>query len=120
MRILHVEDDADIREIAMMALELSGGFDVLQCNNGPECLQALEHFKPDIFLFDVMMPGMDGIQLLEKVRSTHGFRDTPTIFMTARVQVSERQSLLDAGAVGIISKPFDPIQLGPEILRLIA
>ena len=107
LHILHVEDDPDIREIAMMSLELTGNFQVLQCSGGIESLKVLETFQPDVFLFDVMMPGMDGLQLLAEVRKQEAFASTPAIFMTARVQSSERQSLLDAGAIGVISKPFD-------------
>jgi CheY-like chemotaxis protein len=120
LHILHVEDDPDIREIAMMSLELSGDFRVDQCSNGADCLQTLETCQPDVFLFDVMMPGMDGLELLAEVRKQDAFALTPVIFMTARVQASERQALLDAGAVGIISKPFDPIDLGQQISDLLA
>lgn len=119
LNILHVEDDPDIREIAMMSLELAGNFQVLQCDGGIESLKILETYQPDVFLFDVMMPGMDGLQLLAEVRKQEAFSSTPVIFMTARVQNSERQSLLDAGAIGIISKPFDPIELGNQIVELL-
>jgi DNA-binding response OmpR family regulator len=66
-----------------------------------------------------MMPGMDGLQLLAEVRKQEAFASIPAIFMTARVQSSERQSLLDAGAIGVISKPFDPIELGNQIAELL-
>lgn len=120
LHILHVEDDPDIREIAMMSLEISGDFQVDQCSNGADCLRTLETCQPDVFLFDVMMPGMDGLQLLAEVRKQEAFALTPVIFMTARVQTSEKQTLLDAGALGIISKPFDPLELGKQIISLLA
>ena len=114
-----MEDDPDIREITMMSLEISGDFRVDQCASGAECLQAIETCRPDVFFFDVMMPGMDGLQLLAEVRKQESFISIPVIFMTARVQASERQTLLDAGAIGIISKPFDPIELGEQIMNLL-
>ncbi len=115
IRLLHVEDDPDIREIAEMALDLSGKFEVTQCHDGPDALKALEALSPDIIVMDMMMPGMTGIQLLERVRLDAKLKDVPVVFMTARVQASEIQNLIKCGAVGVIVKPFDPITLGQQI-----
>lgn len=118
IRLLHVEDDPDIREIAEMALDLSGKFEVVQCPDGPEALQALVNFAPDIILLDLMMPGMTGVQLLERIRLFPQFENIPVVFMTARVLKSEVQGLLDCGAVGVIVKPFDPMSLGDQVEQL--
>ncbi len=115
IRILHVEDDPDIREIAEMALDLSGKFEVTQCIDGEKALQALETFVPDIILLDMMMPNMTGVQLLEKLRLVPHLQDVPVVFMTARVQASEVQGLIDSGAAGVIVKPFDPIALSDQV-----
>jgi CheY-like chemotaxis protein len=113
--LLHVEDDPDIREIAELALSLSGKFKVTQCPDGPEALKTLETLRPDIILMDMMMPGMTGVQLLEHVRQIEHLKQVPIVFMTARVLTSEVQGLLDCGAVGVIVKPFNPITLGDQI-----
>ncbi|SFE44131.1 Response regulator receiver domain-containing protein [Sulfitobacter brevis] len=115
IRLLHVEDDADIREIAKMALELSGEFDVLQCSSGEEALATVVGFKPDVILLDMMMPGMTGRQTLEEIRQLDGLKETPAIFMTARAQHAEIEELLSIGAVDVISKPFDPMSLADSI-----
>lgn len=117
--ILHVEDDADIREIALLSLEFAGDFEVTQCASGEEALKALETLQPDILLLDVMMPGMNGVQLLANIRAIDALNSVPAIFMTARVQGTELQSLYDVGAIGVIAKPFDPVELGNEINNLI-
>ena len=67
-RVLFVEDDADIRTVARMALEAVGGFTVLGCSSGAEALEQIEAFGPDLILLDVMMPGMNGLETLESLR----------------------------------------------------
>lgn len=115
IKLLHVEDDADIREIAKLSLELSGEFDVVQCASGPDALAQLDGYTPDVVLLDMMMPGMTGKETLEKMRLIPQMASTPAIFMTARAQVSELEELRSIGAADVISKPFDPMTLGDQI-----
>ncbi|EDQ06212.1 Phosphate regulon transcriptional regulatory protein PhoB [Sulfitobacter indolifex] len=115
IKLLHVEDDADIREIALMALELSGDFDVVQCETGEAALKQVQSYTPDVILLDMMMPGMTGRQTLEKMREMDSLRDVPAIFMTARAQHNEIEELRDLGAADVISKPFDPIALADQV-----
>ncbi|MCF7702339.1 response regulator [Loktanella sp. M215] len=120
IRLLHVEDDLDILEIASMSLEMAGGFDVRQCENAAEALRVAPNFKPDVMLFDMMLPEMSGTQLLSAIRLVPGFADIPVIFMTARAQPHERRDLIDRGAVEVIVKPFDPVKLGDQIRDILA
>lgn len=115
IKLLHVEDDADIREIAMMALELSGEFEVLQCNCGEDAISRAATFAPDVFLLDMMMPGMTGRETLDEMRKDPALAAVPAIFMTARAQHSEIEELLENGAAKVISKPFDPMALSDQI-----
>lgn len=116
IKLLHVEDDADIREIALMALDLSGEFEVLQCDSGEEALAQVAGYGPEVILLDMMMPGMTGRQTLERIREDHpSLAAVPAIFMTARAQHSEIEELLQSGAAEVISKPFDPISLPDQI-----
>ena len=117
-RVLYAEDDSDIQQIAIIALETVGGFTVNICNDGLEALAAIENFAPQLLLLDVMMPNMDGPKALAKIREIDAFKKTPVIFMTAKVQQEEVKKYLDMGAIGIIAKPFDPMTLAIKIQGL--
>ncbi|MFC2968154.1 response regulator [Acidimangrovimonas pyrenivorans] len=117
-KVMHVEDDMDIREIALIALETVGGLDVVQCESGAQALEMAPVEKPDLFLLDVMMPGMSGDETLLALRQMPEFADTPAIFMTAKAQQSEVDRLLEMGALDVITKPFDPMTLAEEILAI--
>ncbi|MEQ8604786.1 MAG: response regulator [Marivibrio sp.] len=114
-RILYVEDEDDIREVAKLALEAVGGFVVKLCANGERALAEAEAFKPDLILLDVMMPGMDGPTTLQRLRASPGLETTPVIFMTAKVQPSEVAHFKSLGALDVIPKPFDPMRLADQI-----
>jgi CheY-like chemotaxis protein len=88
-RILHVEDDPSIQAVARVALEAVGGFQVLSCCSGQDALDQVQGFAPDFILLDVMMPGMDGPQTLDKIRQLVDIGQIPVVFMTAKVQPSE-------------------------------
>ena len=114
-RILYAEDDSDIQQIAIIALEAVGGFTVKTCNDGLEALAAIENFCPQLLLLDVMMPNMDGPKALVKIREIAAFKSSPAIFMTAKVQPEEIKKYLEMGAIGVIAKPFDPMTLADQI-----
>lgn len=117
-RILCAEDEVDLREIARMSLETVGGFTVKICTSGQEALDTAAKFKPDLILLDVMMPGMDGLSVLRNLRENAKTAKVPVVFLTARAQDHEAKEYLDAGAAGVVAKPFDPMKL-PEKLRVI-
>jgi CheY-like chemotaxis protein len=112
-RILYIDDEADIREVAQMALELEPSFEVRTCGSGAEGLTAASEWQPDLILLDVMMPGMDGPETLRALRERGS--STTVLFITARSQASEREALMAAGAAGVISKPFDPMALAGTV-----
>lgn len=117
-KILYVEDEPDIQMVARYALEMLGGFEVQACSSGGEALKAVESFAPDLLLLDVMMPEMDGPSLLKAIRLRPSLSRVPVIFMTAKVQPQEVAYYLSLGAVGVIPKPFDAMNLASEIRRL--
>ena len=114
-KILHVEDEADIREIAHMALELIGGFEVAQAELGTVALDIVQGFAPDMILIDVQTPELTGPETLEAIRKMPGFENIPAIYMTAKVSESEKGSLIGPLELGLISKPFDPTTLATQI-----
>lgn len=114
-RILYVEDEPDIRFVAQMALKAVGGFTVIACASGPEALSAAPDARVDLLLLDVMMPGMDGPSTLKALRELPATASTPVIFMTAKVQAAEVALYKSLGALEVIPKPFDPMQLSAQI-----
>jgi CheY-like chemotaxis protein len=117
-RILYVEDEADIRTVAKMALEVVGGFSVLACSSGQEAIDAAPAAVADLILLDVMMPGIDGPTTLRALRSLPATASTPVIFMTAKVQAAEIAEYRALGALDVIPKPFDPMLVSAEIQRI--
>lgn len=120
MRVLHVEDDLDIQEIAKLSLETIGGFEILQCSSGKQALKLVEAFNPDLFLFDVQMPEMSGETLYQEIRQLPGLENIPTIFMTARAQEKDVTALKKLGALDVVTKPFDPMALPEQIKEILA
>lgn len=114
-RILYVEDEADIRAVAQLALESVGGFKVKTCGSGEDALREIEAFAPDLLLLDVMMPGMDGPSTLKALRDLSLLNDVPVVFITAKVQSSEVEHLKSLGADEVISKPFNPMTLADQL-----
>ena len=121
LRVLYADDEPDIREVASIALELDGGIELRSVGSGVEALSALERsdWRPHVVLLDVMMPGMDGPAVLAEMRMRPALADLPVIFITARAQTQEQQRFIGLGAIGVITKPFDPMTLARE-LRAIA
>ncbi|MGD8207937.1 MAG: response regulator [Chromatiales bacterium] len=114
-RILYVEDEPDIQTVARLALEMVGGYQVEICSSGREALEQVGPFAPDLILLDVMMPEMDGPSTLEAIRKREDTRETPVIFVTAKVQSQEIAQYKGMGALDVIAKPFDPMGLPKEI-----
>jgi len=114
-KILHVEDDLDIQSITQIALETIGGFEVRQCSSGHEAVAVATEFAPDLFLLDVMMPGMSGPETLAALRKLDGMADIPAIFMTAKAQKEEIAEFKGHGAIDVVVKPFDPMELAGQI-----
>lgn len=117
-RVMHVEDDESIRMVAEMALADVAGFELLSCDGGHSALQQAEAFAPELILLDVMMPKMDGLQTLAELRKLSSLAATPVVFMTAKIQQAEKQQYLDAGAIAVVEKPFEPMELGDTLREL--
>jgi two-component system OmpR family response regulator len=115
-RILCVDDESDILEIAKMSLEMVGNFEVHTCNSGKEALAYLASAKPDLILLDVMMPEMNGPTTLEALKKSNA-SSIPVVFMTAKVQANEVANFIICGAAGVIPKPFDPMTLPQDVQK---
>jgi CheY-like chemotaxis protein len=117
-RLLYVEDDPDIREVACMALEVVGGFTVTSCASGAEALECVLRVAPQMIVLDVMMPGLDGPATLAALRELPGCATIPVVFVTAKVQPSEIAEFLAMGAVDVVAKPFQPMTLADSLRRI--
>jgi CheY-like chemotaxis protein len=114
-KILIVDDENDIREVAAMSMEAICGWNVLQAGSGPEGVQLAQDQHPDAILLDVMMPDMDGPSTLQLLRSNPSISKIPVIFLTAKVQSSDRKRFAELGVSAILAKPFDPMLLCSQI-----
>jgi CheY-like chemotaxis protein len=114
-RILHIDDEPDIREVVEISLGLDPGFATRSCGSGEEAVVAAIDWQPDIILCDVMMPVMDGPATLMRLRKNPLTANIPVVFMTARAQTRELDRFRSLGALGVIPKPFDPMTLAASV-----
>lgn len=110
-RVLHVDDEPDIREVAEISLGLDANCECRSCGSGAEALVVAANWQPDLILMDVMMPVMDGPATLLRLRAATETATIPVVFMTARAQTREVDQFRAMGAAGVIPKPFDPMTL---------
>jgi CheY-like chemotaxis protein len=115
LRVLHVDDEPDIREVVEVSLGLDSDIEMRSCESGKEALAVAAAWPSDIILLDVMMPGMDGPATLARLQSNAETAKIPVVFMTARAQTRELELFRSLGAVGVICKPFDPMTLAASV-----
>lgn len=114
-RLLLVDDDDAIREIAQISLERVGGWSVVAVGSGEAAVEIVEAGGVfDLVVLDVMMPGIDGPTTLGRLRGPLP-STVPIIFLTAKLQAADRARLQALGAAGVIAKPFDPMALPGEV-----
>ena len=114
--ILVVEDDPDMR--GYIAKELSEMYNVMVAVNGEDALEKLEAHRIDLVVSDIMMPGMDGCELCNRIKTTSAYSHIPVILLTAAVGMETRIETLEAGADGYIEKPFSMELLQANIANL--
>jgi len=119
MKILVVDDDLSIRRITHYALSRAN-WTVALASGGLEALDKVRDTFPDLILLDVMMPDLDGISTLDILRTDPETNGIPVIFLTARSSEEEEGRLRAAGALGVISKPFDPDTLSDRIQAILS
>jgi CheY-like chemotaxis protein len=118
--VLVVDDDDEVREITKLALEIMGGWDVIQADRGAKALVLAAQHRPDVVLLDVMMPEMDGPTTFGHLQKDPATRGIPVILLTAKVRVGHHQLWDDLEVAGVISKPFNPTALTQQIDDLVA
>jgi len=114
-RILYVDDEPDLREIAQLALSMDPDLEVRTAASGTEAITIAADWLPDLLLLDVMMPGMDGPATLARLREDVRMAKLPVVFITARAQPKDLQNFATLDARGVIAKPFDPMTLAQQV-----
>lgn len=114
-RILVIDNEQYIREVAQICLETVAEWQVSTAASGNEGLQTAEQGQPDVILLDVMMPDMDGLTTFQKLRTNPSTQHIPVILLTAKVQASDRRRYADLGIDSVIPKPFNPLQLADQV-----
>jgi CheY-like chemotaxis protein len=114
-RILIIDDEDDIREVAAMSLESVAGWEVILASSGAQGLVSAAEYLPDAILLDVMMPGMDGPTTFRELRKNPRTARIPVLLLTAKVQSNDQRRFADLGVEAVLFKPFDPMTLSAEI-----
>jgi len=114
-RILIIDDEEDIREVAALSLETVAGWEVTSASSGAQGLNRAIEQNPDAILLDVMMPGMDGPTTFRELRNNPITAHIPVLLLTAKVQSSDQRRFADLGVEAILFKPFPPLTLSTPI-----
>jgi CheY-like chemotaxis protein len=117
VRILAVDDDPTILRLLQVNLEMEG-HEVLTAGDGHEAMAQVREGSPQVVLLDVMMPGLDGWQVCERIRADPDLAHTPVVFLSARAQESDLARGAEVGADAYVTKPFDPLALIELVERL--
>lgn len=118
-KVLIIDDEADLRRVSKLSLELEPDIEVEEASGGEEGIKIALELKPDAILLDAMMPEMDGYATIKKLKEDLETRDIPVIFFSARTSRAEIKAGMGLGAVGYIKKPFDPVKLAKELKELL-
>ena len=118
-RILIIDDEDDIREIAAMSLETAAGWEVMVANSGAQGLARAASYQPDAILLDVMMPGMDGPTTFRELRKNPITAKIPVMLLTAKVQGPDQRRFADLGVEAVLLKPFDPLTLASQMEKVL-
>ncbi len=118
-KILIIDDEDDIREVAALSLETVAGWEVLVANSGAAGLERARIEKPDAILLDVMMPGMDGPSTFRELQKVPATSAIPVILLTAKVQSADQRRFADLGVRAVLTKPFDPLTLASQMEKIL-
>ena len=119
-RILIIDDEEDIRQVAALSLETGAGWEVMMANSGAQGLVRAADYQPDAILLDVMMPGMDGPSTFRELRKNPATSKIPVLLLTAKVQSTDQRRFADLGVEAVLFKPFDPLTLATQISSVLS
>ncbi len=114
-KVLIIDDEDDIREVAALSLESVAGWEVVTASSGSQGIARAAEQQPDAILLDVMMPVMDGPTTFRELRNNPATAKIPVLLLTAKVQSSDQRRFADLGVEAVLFKPFDPLTLSSQI-----
>jgi CheY-like chemotaxis protein len=114
-RILIIDDEDDIREVAALSLEATAGWQIFTASSGLAGIAIAIAEQPDAILMDVMMPGVDGPTTFSNMQQNPDVAHIPVLLLTAKVQGVDQRRFAGLGLAGILFKPFDPLTLAKQI-----
>jgi CheY-like chemotaxis protein len=118
-RVLYIDDEPDLQLIVKTCLQTLGGWEVEVAKSGAEGLVKAEELKPDAIILDVIMPDMDGVACLQKLKLNAKTQAIPVVFLTSRWNITQGYQFSALGAVGAIAKPFNALTLVPQIAKFL-
>jgi CheY-like chemotaxis protein len=118
-RLLMIDDEEAIQTVVKFGIQLAAGWEVLFANGGRIGINIAAREIPDAILLDVMMPEMDGIATFKALQANPITAGIPVIFLTAKAQAAERRQLNDLGVSGVITKPFNSLDLPDRITKIL-
>jgi CheY-like chemotaxis protein len=118
-RILVIDDEDVIQEVVQGCFEDVAGWEVLLASSGREGLEQVVAEQPDAIVLDEMMPGMDGIAFLKRLRANDDNPSIPVVLLTAKVDLADPKLLRELGVVDAIAKPFDAIALVERVAEVL-
>jgi CheY-like chemotaxis protein len=118
-RLLMIDDEEAIHIVVKAGISMAAGWDVMSASNGKIGIDTAEKELPDAILLDVMMPEMDGIATFKALQANPITAKIPVIFLTAKAQTAERRQFNDLGVSGVITKPFNSLDLPEQIAKIL-
>ncbi|RSL15283.1 response regulator receiver domain-containing protein [Edaphobacter aggregans] len=118
-RILIIDDEDDIREVAALSLEATAGWEILTANSGAKGIDIAVAEQPDAILMDVMMPEVDGPTTFRNMQQNPAISSIPVLLLTAKVQGVDQRRFAGLGVAAVLFKPFDPLTLADQISEVL-
>jgi CheY-like chemotaxis protein len=119
LKALIIDDEDDVRQVVRLSLGRVGGMEVADASSGAAGVALAATSGPDFILLDLMMPGMDGVETLGRLRDDPRTASIPVIFLTAKALPSEIERLRKLGALDVVVKPFNPMTLADELRAIL-
>jgi CheY-like chemotaxis protein len=118
-RILIVDDDPDIRDIAQVAFQKLGKWESETAGSGAEAIEKAKTQAWDVILLDISMPDMDGFSVFNQLQADSFAQKIPVVLLTAKLLPCDQQRFAKMGVAGVIAKPFNPVTVSSQVAEIL-